>query len=420
MMGKYLIKLILQSLALGLVLVGCSSVLHSNENFDRRLAQSTTITGSISERILNREFPSTFQAWNPAENLNVGAEKVEPLSQIETPIQTVARHDLILKGIGGWKLKSSTGTDGEALTFAPESVTAGLVLRKQILSRNTNAILIAEVRYDDAKDGYFPADSPWWKRDISGVRIPKTSGSFTKNVFLLDYMNPTFQEHITQQCAAVIATGVVDGCFFDWWSKEDTGRINLIQKVRAKIGDTAVIFVNVNGSLPKLTAPCVNGVFMEGFGAKFFPDWKVARENLLWFSSHLKQPNFSAFEPWFTDPILGRDNQKEMRFTTGLSLEFSDGYVLYADPDPLQTEDHLHDWYSFWDKTLGHCKKGFGLVQPDGTFKRQFEKGTVILNPPGNSIVKVHFDSIMRRASDKTDGQDFNLDAGDADIFIIQ
>ena len=42
-----------------------------------------------------------------------------------------------------------------------------------------------------------------------------------------------------------------------------------------------------------------------------------------------------------------------MRATTTLSLTLSDGYCLFADPDPLPTADHLHDWYPYWNKSLG-------------------------------------------------------------------
>ena len=44
-----------------------------------------------------------------------------------------------------------------------------------------------------------------------------------------------------------------------------------------------------------------------------------------------------------------------MRVATTLALTHSDGYVLYADPNPLKTPDHLHDWYPFWDAQAGQA-----------------------------------------------------------------
>jgi hypothetical protein len=35
------------------------------------------------------------------------------------------------------------------------------------------------------------------------------------------------------------------------------------------------------------------------------------------------------------------------------ALVFSNGYALFSDPNSLPTPDHLHDWYPFWDKSLG-------------------------------------------------------------------
>jgi hypothetical protein len=81
-----------------------------------------------------------------------------------------------------------------------------------------------------------------------------------------------------------------------------------------------------------------------------------------------------------------------MRFATALSLEFSDGYVLYADPGPLPTEDHLHDWYPFWERSLGHPVDAVGVIFNDGVYRRRFEKGVVILNPPGHTKASLSFD----------------------------
>ena len=52
-------------------------------------------------------------------------------------------------------------------------------------------------------------------------------------------------------------------------------------------------------------------------------------------------------------PRRWRDGGEHLRATTTLSLVRSDGYALFSDPNPLPTPDHLHDWYPFWDKSLG-------------------------------------------------------------------
>ena len=42
-----------------------------------------------------------------------------------------------------------------------------------------------------------------------------------------------------------------------------------------------------------------------------------------------------------------------MRATTTLALTHGDGYCLFSDPNPLPTPDHMHNWYPFWNKSLG-------------------------------------------------------------------
>lgn len=49
----------------------------------------------------------------------------------------------------------------------------------------------------------------------------------------------------------------------------------------------------------------------------------------------------------------GRNDFALMRMVTTLSLVFSNGYTLFSDPNSLPTPDHAHDWYPFWDKSLG-------------------------------------------------------------------
>lgn len=92
---------------------------------------------------------------------------------------------------------------------------------------------------------------------------------------------------------------------------------------------------------------------MEGLGSKFFASWEVAAKNLIWFKTHLQAPALTALEAWYTNPSSGRHDLKAMRSTTAISLIFSDGLVLFADPNSLPTHDNMHDWYSFWNKSLG-------------------------------------------------------------------
>ena len=84
-----------------------------------------------------------------------------------------------------------------------------------------------------------------------------------------------------------------------------------------------------------------------------------------------------------------------------------DGSVLYGDPNPLETPDHLHDWYDFWDQPLGRPRSGLNR-RDDGGFQREFEEGTVVYNEYENRAITVTFDAPRKRVSTGDVGSSFH------------
>ncbi len=76
-------------------------------------------------------------------------------------------------------------------------------------------------------------------------------------------------------------------------------------------------------------------------------------------------------------------------------LTASDGYCLFSDPNPLPAPDHLHDWYPFWEKSLGRPRSR-GTKSRDGARRREFTNGTVVYNPLGNAPCTLTFKSERR------------------------
>lgn len=392
---------------------------------------STALAGSpvagvagadLKARVTSHGFPVIFEAWSPAQNLNRAPGKAIPLSGSESPLQTMARHDLIFRGVSDFGLVwNDPWNPGLSTGFTPESVKKALALREKILALNPRAVLLAEIRYHDAQSGYFPDDSPWWLRDKSGQRVRKTQGTALNGFYLLDLSQPGLQDQIATLSAAAIKSGAVDGCMLDWWSKDSPEHAALARKIRDKIGERGLILVNVNGHLPVQSAPYINGMFMEGFGAPFFSDWRTAVKNLQWAAGHLRPPAFTAFEAWYPNsaPVsgtTGRNDLAKMRMATTLSLCNCDGYVLYSDPYP--TPGHPHDWYSFWTQSLGAPVEAAGRINRDGSYGRDFQRGTVLFNPPDNPEVSVIFKSPVIRQSTQEVGTKFSVPPGDGDIFI--
>jgi len=363
----------------------------------------TTVTAAQTpalprERIASRTFPSVFQAWNPADNL-----------QGEDRWTTVARHDLVFHSPGFLGLRWTDKFTGLAREFVPESLAGAQQLRDKLQRLNPHIIVLAEIRYRDAPPSYLPAGHPWWKRK-DGQLVPGwPEGGYIQ----LDLANAEFRGQVARQARAAVATGVFDGVMLDWWT-DDADRRALVQAVRGAIGDQALILVNANDRITPETAPFINGYFMECYQSRTAADWQQIAATLQWAEAHLQAPRINCLETWFH---ASRQDLNLMRATTTLSLTLSDGYCLFSDPNPLPTPDHLHDWYAFWNKSLGHATAR-GIRMGDGSFQRAFERGLVVYNPLGNTAVTVTFAQPHTRVSTGEKLRRCSVPAGDGEIFL--
>ena len=353
---------------------------------------------TVSERIAAREFPSVFQAWNPADNL-----------QDEDQWATLARHDLVFHAPDFFALKWAGEFQGLSMAFTQDSQESGLRTRKMLLGKNPNLIILAELRYRDAHKSYLPDNHAWWQRTDGKPVIGWEEGEY----FLLDFSNSAFRRHLAQQASAVMDSGVFDGLMLDWW-EDDEDRLALVNDIRMQIGDQALILVNANDRKTPTTAPFVNGYFMECYKSKTVEDWKQIAETLEWAESNLKEPRINCIETWF---CKSRNDLSLMRATTTLSLTLSDGYCLFSDPNPLPTPDHLHDWYDFWMKRLGR-PKAKGDRRKDGSIQREFDQGLVVYNPLGGKPVTLDFTTPHTAASSNKTAMTFMVSPGDGDLFL--
>jgi len=375
----------------------------------------------LAARVTQHGFPAIFQAWSPIEGFNHAPAPATPLAEQEDSLQSLARHDLVFLSLGQCGLvPDDRQHEGLSEGFTPESVPRARALKARLRAANPHAVLLAEIRYHDAPGAYLPEDSPWWLRDREGRRVPKTRGTVLQGYFMLNFAEPGWQEQVANLCAAAVATGAVDGCMLDWFSDDDAAHAALAQKIREKLGDRGLLIVNVNGHVPSRSAPYLNGMYMEGFGASFFSDWREAVRNLQWAPSHLRAPAFTALELWYPagtapGPASGRNDLARMRMVTTLALCNSNGYVLYS-PAP----GHAHDWYAFWTPDLGRPIGVIGRVEPNHAYSRKFEHGTVWFNPPGNGAITVEFPGAMIRKSTGERGERFVIPAGDGDIFLSE
>jgi hypothetical protein len=383
-----------------------------------------------ASRIQGRDFPSVFEAWTPADRLD--QLPFGGMSALQPGPENIARHDLSILGPWTMGLVPNAACQELATGFTPASIQKGLAARGKILAANKNAVVLMEIKYATAQQGSMPSDSPWWSRDAAGNRILVGDATgVTSPYYYLDFANPSFQEHVAQQCRAAVQSGVFDGCFFDRWDSDSAKNAALLRVVRDPkkgIGDSGLIFVNCVGNVPGPSLQYINGLYMEGFNPDskgFWGGWDKAAQNLSAAQSGLRSPRFVALEGWYSTSRSDVQGLMLMRAVTTFVMTHSDGYVLFGDHDAPGRPDHQHDWYPFWDKCLdGRSDKclgkpaGPGQQQPDGSFRREFDGGTVVFNPPTNGWVTPKFAEPRVSVATHNPKPPYQIQPGDGDILL--
>jgi len=364
-------------------------------------AKASRTFQSAQDRINARTFPSVFQAWNPATNLK-GEDK----------LTTVARHDLLFHGVSFYGLQWDHRYKGLATGFRADGIPRALTKRRKLLEMNPNLILIAEIRYRDAHKSWMPQDHKWWRRGKDGGIVAGwAEGGFLQ----MDFSKDGYRKQVAAQARAAVVCGVVDGVMLDWW-RDDDDRLALMKLVRAAVGPDALILTNPNDRKTPRTAKFINGYFMECYRSAKPEQWRKIAETLAWAEKNLREPRINCLETWYHK---SRNDLHLMRAATTLALTHSDGYCLFSDPNTLPSGDHLHNWYPFWDKSLGK-PKGPGASNRDGSVRREFESGTVIYNPMGNKPAVVTFAKPRASLASGKTSRTHRINPCDGDILLLK
>lgn len=382
-------------------------------------------------------YPRIFRAWSGIEDTIFKGNETE----------NYAKHDLCFGSISGllgleWQLDDSIKYEGLATKISEKNLQAATDRKAELLKLNPRMLLLATIEYRDAYYGSgkdsekvdFPPDSPFWLRDSSNnVVIGWAEDTNVDGVIdrkddtpwgLADFTNEKFQDILADKALAVKNTGLFEGIFLDWWKErgataydimepesgpvlsdilELAARINILKKIREKTGNDFLILVNANYDTIPLSAPYVNGAFMECYRDDFMHGYTTEEihkmeTSLAWHERNLKKPVINCLEGWRVvqkyddDPKTrfaernSEENKRSMRMITSLGLTHSDGYVLFSDPNELPCGDHLHNWYDFWDAQLGSpvSPKSVKYENTDGLYIREFDNGWVVYNNSGS------------------------------------
>jgi hypothetical protein len=373
---------------------------------------------SVAERVNEKTFPAVFQAWNP-----IDMPTRFPLNTVEQRLRAAAKHAVLWEepvSQLGFNTPLVLGAvwdhehGGLATDFTAESKRQALENRRRLLELNPHMVLLLEVRWRDAPGSFLPEDSPFWRRNEDGTRKKGWDGG-PEPYYLMNPDHPDFAVNLARQCKIAVDSGIYDGVMFDW-----DGHLPTVKKCREVLGDQALIIVNIHDRiyLGEQYKGLINGAFMElsqegpGSPQRKLGTWESSRKALLYFEEHFAKPTVNCLESWGD-----RGDLRRMRAVTTLGLTHSDGYVLFADPNPLKTPDHLHDWYDFWDAPLGK-PAGQRIDRADGAYQREFTGGTVIYNPINNQPVTVKFSESRQRVSDGSTGHEFVVTNYDGEIFL--
>jgi len=414
-----------------------------------------------------RTYPQVFMAWSGIENRDN-----------ENELTRIAYHNLVWHNADGildmqWQTNEPHPHQGLATQLDPSKFIEAISRLNAIRASNPNTKILCVIGYHDDyavkssletgniwENGYFPDDSPYWLRDEIGNLIicwgedtngdGKVDENDTILTYFIDFSNEDVQNIIADKALALKNSGLFDGIFMDWWSEQGSttknmltseqelnARLAILQKIRAKVGNDFLIIVNnLSSQLPN-SAPYINGVFLEGWKQYYDQSYTVSEiltiENkLIWAEdAPMLTPSINCLEGWrkVTDydgdketRVAERDspeNTQMMRLFTTMSLTLSDGCVLFGDDNHEPSWDHLHNWYSFWDISLGNpiSQKNQKYNDIDGLLIREYEKGWAVYNRSGSSQ-HITFTSPVTGVTGTITSTDQDIQDMDGEIYL--
>ena len=300
-------------------------------------------------------------------------------------------------------LRWSSAFPGEATGLTPDSVDQARRWRADLMRSNPRAIVLADVAVEEAPVDYLPISSPLWRRAPNGhVDTTMTDTGIRGH---LKFDRPAFRKLTQKRTTALMETGVVDGVALRAWSGDSPPHLALVQAVRRGVGRSGVIVLESGVGTPALCAPYVNGLIVVDDG-KGRPVWPQFAEISTWAREHIRKPGFTVLEAFASHD---RARLYEMRMATTLALVFGDGFVTFADSTG-------HDWYDFWAQDLGRPLRP--AYRKDGAYRREFENGTAVFNPPTNKAVVLDFLSNETSMAKSLSATRISVQPGDGDIAL--
>ena len=349
---------------------------------------------SIQDRIDNRSLPSVILAWNDG-ILNRGDDWWDDSIPY---LDRVAYHDLWWD-YTPFGLHIVSTPQGYQLAGDLQSA---ITQREELLSKNPNMLFLVDLRQCYSPLSRYPEDWFGWLRDENGNRIRISD----HNEYHIDFRLPAVQDIIAQRAIAVAKCGFYDGIMFDSWNEggyclpnsseqeEQPALISILRRIRAGVPDDFLILCNQNQDKLPLSAPYINGGFMESFphvreNGYTRDDIIEIETNLIWYEANVREPKINVLRGFGVgaEPPDSPRNKQWMRLFTTMSLTLSDGYALYTiGTIGGQKQYQKHIRHPFWEADLGRPigPTAQRYQNIEGLYIREFTNGWAIYNRSGS------------------------------------
>lgn len=333
--------------------------------------------------------------------------------------------------------------------------------RDALLAENPNLIFIHGIPFRTFFPGEQSEDWEHWIRDENGDRVRVSSDYYT--AYLIDFTHPEVQEIMVQQVIAARNCGLYDGIFFDWWNEnamilngyrthaaELRARETTLRRAREAVGEDFLILVNPNRSKPFVSAPYINGIFMENgrdTAHGYTPEGLIEiEETLLWAEENLREPQMNIVEGWgvivpsdetfATRPADNKsvkwsrvtytrpdhpENVQWARLFTAMSLTHSDGYVtFYNGYFDKERVDGANYWYDIYNAELGRPigARAETYRNIDGLFIREFDHGWAVYNRSGRERIVTFEEKVSGFASGIKNNRSHTIPDLDGEIYL--
>jgi hypothetical protein len=311
--------------------------------------------------------------------------------------------------------------ENERWPKALEAAAANIARIRQV---NPNALFLP---YVDVVEGPDNPNIPksWWALNDKGERWSGWPGMFRINTDLKEVL----QYNLDKVRQDVFGRECFDGVFYDCWSPD-----KWLVPETAKLRDGQGIVMINPWNLPREGFENLNGVLAEDQinrvidGTIDFEDFLALY--LKWCTLSRKpvtttlvcRPQTINDDPWRWDKLTqeervaeqekGRHDEQTMRFGLATTL-MGDGYFGY-DSGTMGRGNWW--WYKEYDAPLGH-PKGPAHRNADGTWQREFDGGTVIVNGSPYDV-QLRLPRRCRDVSTGRVGTQFTLPMLDGRIFL--